>query len=230
MSRKRRIYLWIAGGLAALTALTLLALYEAAQHEPAFYREALETAPEVLEAASDKMLQQATAFSNEVQREGRWEAVFTAEQINGWLAVDRVKNFPNIVPPMMQDPRVEITPNGITVACRCEKGGVTTVSSLTVLPYTPPESNAIALRILRFRAGLLPLPRSEVLDGISQAVQELQQNRDVPIHLEWKQSEGDPVALFSPSTDKNESPPVTIETIRLGNGEIYVAGTTTKKP
>jgi hypothetical protein len=77
----------------------------------------------------------------------------------------------------------------------------------------------VALRIIRARVGLLPAPLGQVIDRISQAA------RAMPFRLEWRHAGGDPVAMFSlPPTEANR--PVKIETLRLGDGEIYVDGTT----
>jgi uncharacterized protein YpmS len=218
VSRRLRLFLLIIVGLAVLVALVLLGLYLAARHEPAFYREAMEIDAAVLEKASDRMLQQTTALASAVKKEGRWEALFTAEQINGWLAVDMVKNYPNTLPPTLRDPRVAIDPKQVTVACRFEQDGANSVLSLTVQPYVP-EPNVIALRIVKARAGLLPLPLRPVTDGLSQAV------RDMQLRPEWRHAGGDPVLMLSfLPTDNARS--VRIETLRLGDGEIYVAGTT----
>ena len=118
MSRRIRRLLFILGGVAAATALVLLGLYLAAQHEPAFYREAIEIDPAVAEKQSDLMLQQATALASAVKKEDHWEALFTAEQINGWLAVDMVKNHPHTLPPDFSDPRVAIDGRRVIIACR----------------------------------------------------------------------------------------------------------------
>ena len=217
MSRRLRLVLLIAGGLAVLVALVLLGLYLAAQHEPAFYRQAMEIDDAVLEKASDRMLQQATALASAVKKEGRWEVLFTAQEINGWLAVDMVRNHPNTLPSTLRDPRVTIDPTQITIACRFEQGGVSSVLSLTVEPYMP-EPNVIALRIVKARAGLLPAPLGRVLGGLSEAAHGLQ------FHLEWRRAGGDPVAMLSFPPDDDR--PVRIETLRLGDGEIYVAGST----
>jgi hypothetical protein len=217
MSRKVRLLLMIFSGLAVFVILVLLGLYLAARKEPAFYREALKIKSGVLEQASDRMLQQSTALASAVRKEGRWEALFTAEQINGWLAVDMVKNHPRAMPPSFHDPRVAMDAKNIMIACRFEKDGVNSVLSLTIEPYVL-EPNVVALRIVSARAGLLPAPLGPVLDRITQAA------RDMRFHLAWRHSGGDPVALLSlpPSDDR----PVRIETLRLGEGEIYVAGTT----
>jgi hypothetical protein len=212
------VTLLIVGGLAATSVLTLLGVYLAARHEPAFYHEALHIDRAVLEKGSDRMLQQTTALVSAVKKRGRWEALFTAEQINGWLAVDLVRNHPNALPPVLHDPRVAIDAKRITVACRFDHDGLSSVLSLTVEPYVP-EPNVVALRIVRARAGLLPVPLGQVLDRLSEAA------RDMQIHLEWRRAGGDPVAMFSlpPAADDR---PVRIETLRLGKGEVYVGGTT----
>ena len=92
------------------------------RHEPAFYRKAMDIDRAVLGKGSDRMLQQTTALASAVQKAGHWEALFTAEQINGWLAVDMVRNHPHTLPPELHDPRVAIDPERITVACRFDHG------------------------------------------------------------------------------------------------------------
>lgn len=218
MSRRLLLFLLIAIGLVAVIVLVLLGLYLAVQHEPAFYRDAMEADPEVLEKASDDMLRRTTALASALKKKAQWEALFTAGQINGWLAVDMVRNHPSTLPPALHDPRVTIDQKRITIACRFEQGGIDSVLSLTVEPSMP-EPNVIALRIVKARAGLLPVPLAKVLDGVSQAA------RGLGCHLEWRNTGGDPVAMLSfPSADDER--PVNIESLRLGDGEIYVNGTT----
>ena len=223
MSRRVRLLLIITGSLAMIVVLVLLALYLAARHEPAFYREAMEIEPAALEEDSDRMLQQTTALAGAVKKKGEWKALFTAEEINGWLAVDMAKNHPHALPPMLRDPRVAIHPTGITIACRFEQDSISTVLSVTVEPYVS-EPNVVALRIVNARVGLLPAPLGNVLDRLTKAA------RDMRFRVEWRHAGSDPVALLSflPTDDDR---PVRIETLRLGEGEIYVAGSTpAKKP
>jgi hypothetical protein len=218
MSRRKRVLLLTAVAVVALIVLGLLGIFLAARHEPAFYRQALQIDRAVLEKGSDHMLRQTTALAGAVRKKGHWEALFTAEQINGWLAVDMARNHPDALPPMLHDPRVVIDPKHVTVACRFDRDGLSSVLSLTVEPYMP-EPNVVALRIVKARAGLLPVPLGQVLDGLSEAARNLQ------VHLQWRRAGGDPVAMFSlPPTDGDR--PVRIETLRLGDGEVYVAGTT----
>jgi hypothetical protein len=95
------------------------------------------------------------------------------------------------------------------------------VLSLTIEPYLPKPS-VLALRIVSARAGLLPLPLGRVLSGLSLAA------RDVQLRLEWRRAGGDPVAMLSLPTGDGDRI-VRIDTLRLGEGEIYVAGTTERQ-
>ena len=217
---KRVLLLLIAAGLLLIAILTLWMLYSASQYVPAFYRNAMDAEPEELEAASDQMLQQVAALASAIKKEGKWEALFSADQINGWLAVDMVKNHPNATPPTFCNPRVEIDSKQITVAGLFEQDSYWSVLSLTIEPSVP-KPNVLRLRIIRARAGLLPLPLSGILDQLSQTA------RDLQLHLEWRQAGGDPVAILSfPTEQENNDRRVHFETLRFGDGEIYVSGVT----
>ena len=221
---KLRIALWLLLGLLLVAAIGLFALYVASQRVPEFYAEALRADPRAQKEDSDRMLQQATALASDVQRPGAWRVLFTEEQINGWLAVDLPANHPGALPPALREPRVTITPGGITVGCRFRYGRFDSVVSLELQPYLP-EPNVLAVRVAGGRAGVVPMPLGEVLDRISQAAARL----DVP--LRWKQAEGDPVAQITiPPPRKEHGTLVRIETLRLGDGEIYLAGTTERRP
>ena len=219
MTYKIRGSLLLLGCLVVLALLALLMLYIAARHVPEFYREAMEIPREKLEKGSDQMLRQAAALESAANKEGHWEALVTAEEINGWLAVDLEKNHPNALPPTIRDPRVAIDENEITVACCFEQDGTRSILSLTIAPSVP-EPNVVALRIVGARAGLLPVPLGQVLDRISEAAREMQ------LHLEWRRDGDDPVALLSLPDSEDGGRIMLIETIRLGDGEIYIAGTT----
>jgi hypothetical protein len=205
--------------LVALIAV-IAGLFVALRYEPGFYRDALAVDTQNQEEQSDQMLKRMAALVSDVNKPGKWRARFTADQINGWLAVDFVKNHHNALPPSFHDPRVSITPDGIVLACRYEGGIVSTVLTLTVEPYVP-EENVLALRIVKVRAGLVPMSLEKVLKGISDAA------RQSDWRLEWRQSGGDPVALLHPPpADDAGDLAVKIETIRLGKGDIFASGVT----
>jgi hypothetical protein len=222
MSRRKRLIWIVAVGLVLLIAAALLGLYFAVRHEPEFYREAMEAKPDVLEKASDRMLKQIGALQSAMNRSGPWDAVITAEEINGWLAVDLRKNHANALPPSVSNPRVAIEPNEMTVACRFKRGGVDSVLSLTFQPYVP-EPSVVALRIVRARAGMLPVPLKDVLDGISKGAAEMQ------LRLKWAQAGSDPVAMISLPDDADADRVVRIESLELRKGAIHVSGVTERR-
>jgi uncharacterized protein YpmS len=177
--------------------------------------------PAVLEKASDRMLKKIGALQSAATKQGRWQAVISDEEINGWLAVDLLRNHPNTLPPSVRDPRVAIEPDEITLACRYDNG-VTTVLSLTLQPYVP-EPNVVALRIVRGRAGMLPVPLKKVLDGLSKAAADMQ------LRLKWVQAGSDPVAMLSLPEDDDADRVVRIESIELTKGNIHVSGITERR-
>jgi len=81
----------------------------------------------------------------------------------------------------------------------------------------------VALRIVRARAGALPVPLKRVLDGISKAA------RDMQIRLEWRQAGNDPVALLSLPEDPEADRVVRIESLEVVDGEIRIVGVTERR-
>ena len=207
MSSKLRITIIVVGSLVLILGIFATTLYFASQHVPHFYRDALKSEPARQQIASDELLQNATALASHAHHQGRWASVFTAEQINGWLAVDRQKNYPDLLPPEIVDPRVRIGPGLMTIACRYQQGKVSLVVSLNVELYVP-EPNVLALRIKNVRAGAIPLPLSQVLDGVAKAAE------DMNLRLRWAQSQGDPVRASDPADDDRQGKHL----ISSGNG------------
>ena len=217
--RKRLAILTIVLCLVLLLAVGgLFTLHRASQHVPEFYDRAIQADPATQKDASDKMLQKAAALVSDVGNEAEWKSLFTEDEINGWLAVDLAENHPDALPSSVTDPRVSIKPDRLTLACRYERGGWKCVLSVVLDVYLA-DSNVVALRIRKARAGAVPLPLDEVLDRITAVAGK------ADLQLRWQQAEGDPVALLSirPPRDDDERV-VRIESIKLGDGEIYLAG------
>lgn len=194
--------------------------WAALRQVPGFYRAALATDDSRLARASDELLEQAAALASRARDEGDWHVVLTAEQINGWLAVDMVRNHRSLLPDGFREPRVAIENGRLLLACRYERSGVSAIVTLDVEAYLS-ASNELALRIHKARAGSLPLPLARLLDSISHTA------RDLQLHVDWYQQEGDPLALIRlPEPDAEPGKHVTIRTFQLRPGELYVAGRT----
>ncbi|MGI6419630.1 MAG: hypothetical protein ACOX1P_28670 [Thermoguttaceae bacterium] len=209
------------GGVMLLAALTLVGIWRASQVVPDFYAEALRSAPEAQRIASETMLQKTAALASDVRKQGRWEALFTEEEINGWLAVDLRENHAESLPPGMADPRVVISPGGLQMACRSEQAGIETVLSMTLDVYLA-EPNVLGIRIRGVRAGVIPLPMKDVLEKIAEI------GRQMSLKIQWQQADGEPVAMIHLRPTIDEGKPVVIETVELGEREIYLAGTTSE--
>ncbi len=205
-----------------LLALGLVAVYLALRHVPAFYERALAVDRASLEQASDEMLQRTAALASDLKRDGRWEVLLTEQQINGFLAVELPRNHPQTLPPEVRDLRVAIEPDCIRLGCIYRQAdGAESVVSVVVQPYLE-EPDRLALRIADARAGALPLPLTKVTRHLSEAA-----GRE-GFHLQWELAEGDPLARIHLPELVADGHRLHVDQLRLGQGEIYVSGTSRK--
>jgi hypothetical protein len=220
MRKRVRIGLAVVAVIVALSGITLLVTWRAYRHVPEFYSEALDANPAQARQASEEMSSRVTMFYSDVKRQGEWQASFTAQQVNGWLAVDLEEKHAGLLPPHIQEPRVEIDSAALTLALRIRTDNVDTVFSLAVEPYVA-EPNTIAFRLKSARAGALPVPMSDVLKYINEAAARM----ETP--LRWTQIEEDPVALwtFTPHRDEDDNL-LWLDKIMLADGQIFLSGHT----
>lgn len=208
--------------LAAFTGAAAALLYSASRHQPQFYQQALRIEPELQREAGDELEQNVLELHNSARDEGRWEAVFTESQINGWLAADLPEKFPHMLPVGTDQPRVSIDPQRIKIACRYQRGKVNTVISFNLSVNLTTEPNTLAIRVSKVRAGALPVPLKRFLSPITKA------GADSDITLRWSQTDGDPVALVTvPHQHEDYSHrEIYLESIEMRNGEVALAGRT----
>ncbi len=209
--------------LLAIGAVVLFFLYRASQREPQFYQEALALEPEEQAEAGDELEKSVLDLRNEVREEGRWEAVFTNEQINGWLAADLPTKFPNTLPKGVSDPRISISKDLAQIACRYQSRRFSSVVSIGLTVQMAEDPNVVALRLRYIRAGALPLPTVEKWkEKFEQAA------TDAGVPLRWETIDGDDVALvkLNPQHKDFVGKRLVLETIELRDGEIWLAGRT----
>lgn len=220
-----RIALLLLCCLPVLLTLGWLAIYRAAQHEPEFYRQALAADPAAQKRDSAKMLDNVRKLNNDLHHDQPWRAVFTADEVNAWLALDVPQNDPPLLPGEIRDPRVAIQSDGIMLAARLERGRLKSVVSLKVDVYLESEE-VLALRIRRVRAGALPWSPSQVLEAITKLAQ--REN----LELRWAQTDGDPVALLTIPPLKLEKREIIVrlDSVTLEPGRIVVTGTAKRRP
>lgn len=211
----------VAATLLILACLGLLIVWQASKAVPDFYTKALASDPSRQSEASDAMIQKTTLLVSDVQKTGRWEALFSEEEINGWLAVDLQENHRNSLPAEISEPRVVIETGGMQLAFRTRRGLIQTVLSVSLDVYLA-EPGVLGVRIRRVRAGVIPLPIGSVLDMIRDMG-----NRQ-GLMIRWQQAEGDPVAMVQIKPVVKGDKIVVIDSLELAEGEIYLSGTTEK--
>ena len=218
MSRKFRIILILSCAAATLLAAASAWAYWVSRQVPPFYAAALAQPAETAHQASDAMLREAAALVSDLRKSGRWQALFTAEQINGWLADDLQKNHPTLLPNTISDPRVAIENNQLMLGFRWQQPKWSVVVSLAAEVYLR-EPNVVAVRIRKVRAGGLPLPLKNLLHDLIAA------GRGLDLQIEEQQIEGDPLLLITPPQDGDYGNLlVQLESLELHDGQLYVAG------
>jgi len=207
--------------LAVVIGVLLMVAQFASQQEPEFYRQAMEIHPALQAEEGDCLEREVLEFKNSTHREGMWEATFTAQQINGWLATDLEEKFPGVVPPQFQNPRIAIAPDFICLACWYKDLPTNTILSLDVDVQLTETPNVVAIRIHAARAGVIPVPLGQVLNTISYFAGRAE------IELRWANMKADPVALMTiPGHRKDLEHLLRLEILELREGEIYLSGRT----
>ena len=199
----------------------LVAVQYATHRQPEFYRQAMERGPGTQAEVGDQLERQVLTLHNDTRREGNWQASFSDQQINGWLATDFDKNFPNALPPQFQNPRVAIEEKHVRLACRYVDQPISAILSMEIDLYLTDEQNVIALQIRKARAGMLPVPLVNVLNTITDVA------RRAEIELDWKTFSGDPVALVTIPVQREELKQLLhLDALELRAGEVYLSGRT----
>ena len=147
--------------------------YRAIQRVPEFYETVRAASREQLRAASDQFEQRVAEFQKELEKEGAWEAVFTEEQINGWLTVDAPQQFGNQIPPEIETPVVDLEPDTVWVAVRLKTKSFDTVLNLAAELTVDPQKNEIEVHVLEAYAGDLPIPLGTVKKRLRQYTSQL---------------------------------------------------------
>lgn len=151
-------------------------------------------------------------------QKGEWGASFPAEEINAFFR-ERENNLASeAILRDLPDQRVAIEDDRLRIAIRKGTGFFSTVVEVEVrLWLVKDQSNLMALEIVGFRAGALPLPKNWILDEISTAAR--RQNADV----NWYRNGSNPVAICR--LYSNQSRPETqITNFRIGESTISIGG------
>ncbi|MBA4016687.1 MAG: hypothetical protein C0483_05820 [Pirellula sp.] len=216
---RRLLFVFALGAFAV--GVGVYSLYKAAQQVPDFYSEAVEIPPAVAEQASDQFSDQAFALANDVEKLGSWSALFTDEQINGWLATDLVEKHPLLLPPNFAHPRVKLLEDHAQLGVRYTVSGVETVAWMNV-DARMTDTHEIALRFREIRAGAVPLPLATILDSITAVAKEL----ELPLH--WTSMDSDPTAVVGLPQSFKSGLHFELTKLKIAEGKLFVSGQTSQ--
>jgi len=196
------------------------AVRQALRHEPKFYRQALTQSPADQRVAGVELEREVLDLHNQVRHEGRWQARFTEQQLNGWLAVDLPNKFPKLLPKQASDPRMALRDGEALFACRHQSKEIDGVVSIAMRVSLTEQTNELAIRVSRVRMGALPVPLSKFLDQISSAA------RREGLRLRWAEQSGDPVALIRLAPRHPEFPDrqIEVDQVQIEGGALTLSG------
>ena len=210
-------------GVAVLAVLVTVPafLWFSLTHEPSFYRKMVAQAPAVRKAEAKRFLASSLQLRNDIVNEPTWEAVFSDQEVNAWLAEDLVTYFSDLLPPEVHEPRLMFEVDRVTLAFELDRGGIKSVIWVVAVPRVP-EGNVLELTFEKIRAGMLPVPADQVLDRIVAHAQER------GLEVSWKRDGQYPVATirYKPTEGRDD---VTLERLHVRKGEIRLVGRSDKK-
>jgi hypothetical protein len=194
------------------------------RYEPRLYLRAAVPPGEVRHKLSGECWQELMKLLHSVtdHEDQEWGHWFSDEQLNSYLAEHFVESRldKQLLPEGISQPRIVIEPEKIRIAFRYGSGVWSTVISIDVRPWlVKGEPNVVALKLVGFHAGALPISAQSLLESISKTCQ------DNGIAVDWYRDEGYPVALLRFQAEQPH-PTLELELIKLEQGAIYIQGHT----
>lgn len=197
------------------TLLTLL------RYEPSWYQEVVLPAGEKRTQRSQEFLTEFWDLVNSAS-DREWAAQFTDEQINSYLE-EGFKHSglaARMLPEDISDPRVTLEPEKLHLAFRYGRGTWSTVVSIETRIWLPrQEPNTVALELVGFQLGALPISVQSLLERVSEV------GRSNGIEVTWYRvpQTGHPVAIVRFQADQARAT-VQLQVVHLEQGKITIRG------
>jgi hypothetical protein len=209
--------------LVCLAGAAVYLLSELAQREPEFYVQALKVDSLEQRKQGSQMETKLLDLRNSILISETWSAEFTEPQINGWMAFDLRKKFPELVPNGIKDPRVSIKDQTIKLAFRCEVKPFKGIAIIETEIFMTDVLNQVGVKFKSVRSGLIPVPVAAFADQVTAIAQKS------GIEIEWKDIEGDPVAMIQlpeKLVKSDDGSYIELETFMTDTGKIAISGRT----
>jgi hypothetical protein len=214
---RRPLRRWIVLAAAPVLLLALPgAFYACLNYQPRFYRARTTMPPQRRQAEARQFVAQSLQLRNDIMNEPTWEAAFTDEEVNAWLAEDLVVHFADQIPPGVHEPRVAFEPDRVTLAFQLDQGPIRSLIWV-VVRVDVPEPNVLSLAIEKIRAGMMPVSAQSLLGPITEHARQ----RGLDIH--WDHDDGLPRALVRYQADQRRAD-IVLEQFRVLNGQVRLSG------
>jgi hypothetical protein len=213
-SRRRR---WIIAGavLGAVLAAPGL-LWLSLTVRPRFYRVQVAIPRAQREAKAKHFVASSLQLRNDITNERTWQAAFTDQEVNAWLAGDLMDHFADQIPPEVHDPRVSFEHDRVTFAFGLDRGPIRSVIWV-VARVGVPEDNVLSLGIEKARAGMIPI----AVDRIAGPLMALARDRGLDVR--WAADQDPPVALIRFRPDGGRSD-VVLQKLTVHRGQVRFSG------
>jgi hypothetical protein len=212
---------WIAlGAIVVIVIVAPAALWFSLTRQPEFYRKTSVIAPERRQAEAKKFEAKSLQLQNDIVNEPRWEAVFTDEQVNSWLAEDLVTHFSDQIPPGVHEPRVLFELDRVLFGFQLDRGPVRSIVSVAGRVRVLGD-HEIAITIEHIRAGVVPIPAHQLLEQIADTA------RAHGLEIQWEKDGDCPMAIvkYSPYRTRRD---ITLDRLQVLDGQIRLAGRSSK--
>jgi hypothetical protein len=215
MRKTSKWLLWSSLGLGIIVSIPAGA-WLCLTYQPSYYRAMVRLTRDQRAGKAKKFVAQSLQLRNDICNEPSWEAVFTDQEVNAWLAEDLVTHFADQLPPEVNEPRVLFDLDSMTLAFQLRQGAVQSVITVVARPRVP-QGNTVELTLEKIRAGILPVPADQVLDRI------IEYARYHGVDVEWSRKDGYPVVVirYTPNIDRED---VELEELQILAGQIRLAG------
>lgn len=217
MPKIRRRWLYLGSTAAALLALFPLSWF-ALTYQPKSYRKMKEAElpPEQRQREAKRFVSHSLQLRNDIHNEPTWEAVFSDEEVNAWLAEELMASFADQIPAEIHEPRVAFEEGRAVIAFELDRGPIRSVISVVCRAHVP-EDNVLALTIDKIQAGIVPLPADEWMDRIADNA------RRHGLDFDWQRDGKSPVAMFRYTTDPARTD-VVLERVDVSSGRLRMSG------
>jgi hypothetical protein len=217
--RRRSIIAMIAIllGLAVTTGTALACMLH---HVPAFYRAAAVPDDEQRATKSRECVQRSIELSNDIGNGLPWEKEFIQDHLNSYFQEEDHRSSARLIelPDGVRDIRFAFDQDRGRIGFQYGGGWWASIISVEFRFWlVAQKTNVVALELISFRAGALPLGTQALLDFITESAR--QQNIDVT----WYRHDGHPVALLQFQANQ-QRPNTLLRRLDLKPGRVIVAG------